>query len=237
VRAVIFDFFGTLTDPRAEIARESVYAETARALGVAPARFWAEMTATFRDRITGKLGGTAATLRAVAVRCGAAPGSDQVDEAVRVHLRGAKRLAAPRAGALETLDELRGRGFRLGLISDCSSELAECWTATQYSARFDAVVLSWQQRCRKPDPRLYARAVALLGVPPEECWYAGDGGGRELTGAMAAGMTPILVTNAAVPAAAAHRSDPDEHVARYVIDELAALLPLVGTGRCSQTRG
>ena len=35
------------------------------------------------------------------------------------------------------------------------------------------------------------RACQELGVPPERCLYVGDGGSRELTGAIEAGMTAV----------------------------------------------
>jgi putative hydrolase of the HAD superfamily len=231
VRAIVFDLFGTLTDPRAEVARESVFAETAHALGVEPAVFWTEVAATWRDRITGKHGGTLETLRVVAARCGVAPYGRHVDDLVRVHLAGAERLRAARAGALGVLDELRRRGFRLGLVSDCSSEVPEGWAASPYAGRIDAAVLSWQEGRRKPDPRLYATVADQLGVRPEACWYVGDGGGRELTGAAATGMQPVLVTNGAAPGAAACRADPDDHVPAHAIDDLPELLALVGVPR------
>ena len=93
---------------------------------------------------------------------------------------------------------------------------------------FVPLVLSWQERCRKPDPRLYATAARRLGVGPGECWYAGDGGGRELTGARRAGMRPVLVTNAGVPGAARHRVDPGDVAWEYTVDDLTGLLPLLG---------
>jgi len=62
----------------------------------------------------------------------------------------------------------------------------------------------------------------------ETCWYVGDGGGRELSGARDAGITPILVTNALVPQAAGHRADPDDYTPQHQIPDLPDLLGLVG---------
>jgi putative hydrolase of the HAD superfamily len=74
---------------------------------------------------------------------------------------------------------------------------------------------------------LYAAITARLGVPPEDCRYVGDGGGRELTGARAAGMVQILVTNAAAPGAARYRSDPGDFAADRAVDDLPAVLAMV----------
>jgi putative hydrolase of the HAD superfamily len=227
VRAVVFDFFGTLSDPRAESGRQAAFGATAAALGIPADRFWAAMAASYPERIVGHFGGTRDTLTAIARRCGVAPTDDQLDAAVAVQEAGAERVRPPRPGALELLDRLRVDGFRLGLISDCSSELCEAWPTTPYAPRIDVPVFSWREGCRKPDPRLYAAAATRLGVPASECWYVGDGGSREHDGARRAGMRPVLVTNAAFPEARGFRTDPDTYRPDAVIDDLAELAALL----------
>ncbi len=83
--------------------------------------------------------------------------------------------------------------------------------------------------CRKPDPRLYATVAARLGTPAEACWFVGDGGSREHQGALAAGMHPVLVTNAAYPEAIHYRVDPDGYRPDVVIDDPKELPDLVGS--------
>jgi putative hydrolase of the HAD superfamily len=228
VQAVIFDFFGTLTHPAAEADRREAFAATAAALGVGGEAFWHVMGASFTERITGVHGDTRATLLAMARRCGVEPSRAQLEAAVEVQREGAERVRRPRDGVFEVLAALRARGFRLGLLSDCSSELCEGWSRTPYAPHFDAVVFSWQEGYRKPDSRLYATAAYRLGVPVESCWYVGDGGSREHSGALAAGMLPVLVTNAGFPGAAAYRDDPDSVLPDYAIDDFTELHDLIG---------
>jgi len=223
MRAVVFDFFGTLTDPAAEALRGPSFGVTAAALGVPADDFRAAMSGTFPQRIVGAFGDTRATLREVAGLCGADPSPAQLDAAAAAHHEGAVAVRRPRPGALAVLDRLRAAGLRLGLISDCSSELVEAWPTTDFAARIDAPVFSWQEGHRKPDPRLYAAVGTRLGVAPADCWYVGDGGGREFQGALAAGMRPILVTNEAYPAAAAHRADPDPTIPDLSVKDLIEL--------------
>jgi putative hydrolase of the HAD superfamily len=227
MNAVVFDFFGTLTDPSAEALRRTAFDATADALGVEPAAFYAAMAGSFPDRIVGSYGDTRATLATIARACGVTPAAAEMDRAVAVQHDGAAKVRVPRPDALATLDELRARGSRIGLISDCSSELCEAWPRTPYAPRVDAPVFSWRERRRKPDPRLYATAASRLGVTPGDCWYVGDGGSREHRGARAAGMRPVLVTNAGYPGAQAHRFDPDDYVPDLVVDDLAELLDLL----------
>jgi putative hydrolase of the HAD superfamily len=228
VRAIVFDFFGTLTDPAAEIHRRSSFSDTADALGIPLDTFWAAMGESFPERIIGRLGDTRQTLLAIA-RCGTSPTSDQLDAAVVAQKAGAESVRPPRPGALDLLDRLRAEGWRLGLISDCSSELCEAWPATPYATRLDAAVFSWQEGRRKPHPRLYATAANRLGVAAADCWFVGDGGSREHDGARQAGMRPILVTNAAHPEVTMLRSDPDPYRPELVIDDLAELPGLMKT--------
>ncbi len=231
MRAVVLDLFGTLSDPAAEVTRRAVVADTAAALGVAEDVFWGHLRSSFRDRIVGRHGSTRQTLRFLAQACGATPTPAQFEHALQVHLDGARRLRAPRAGALEVLVKLRCRGFTLGVLSDCSSEVVEGWAASPYRELVDVAVLSWQEGRRKPDPQLFAAVASRLQVAAQSCWYVGDGGGRELSGARDAGMTAVLVTNALVPEAAGHRADPDDYMPRRQIADLPELPGLVGSAK------
>jgi putative hydrolase of the HAD superfamily len=177
----------------------------------------------------GAYGGTRDTLRAIARQCGTDPDERRLDHALAVHRAGAERVRTPREGVLAVLDHLRATGYRLGLISDCSSELCEAWPETVYAPRIDAPVFSWREGHRKPDPRLYATAAARLGVPPDECWFVGDGGSREHDGALRAGMRPVLVTNAGHPEVSGLRSDPDTYLPDHRIDEIDGLIRLLGS--------
>ena len=56
--------------------------------------------------------------------------------------------------------------------------------------RFDAVVLSQELRIRKPDPRIYRKALELVALPPERCVFVDDLGGN-LKPAKQLGMTTI----------------------------------------------
>jgi putative hydrolase of the HAD superfamily len=142
MRAIIFDFFGTLTDPSAEMLRTETFAATAEALGVPPEPFSAAMSGSFPERIVGAYGGTRETLLAMARLCGAEPDGERLDLAVRTHHAGAERVRTPRREVLAVLDHLRARSYLLGLISDCSSELCEAWPNTVYASRIDAPVFS-----------------------------------------------------------------------------------------------
>ncbi|WP_328991845.1 HAD family hydrolase [Kribbella sp. NBC_01245] len=229
MKAVVFDFFGTLSDPSAESGREELYRATGQVLGVDPAKFWTEMSASFADRITGRLGDTNATLAEVAARCGGSPSPENLAEAVVLQLANAALVQRPHPKAYDVLSWVRARGLRTALVSDCSSELVELWPHHPLAPLLDEAVFSWEQGYRKPDARMFTTAVDRLGLSREDCWYVGDGGGREIYGSAQAGLTPILVTNAHYPGAAAFRDAPDNHLPTHHIPDLSALPDLMST--------
>jgi putative hydrolase of the HAD superfamily len=89
------------------------------------------------------------------------------------------------------LTSLKRNGYKLGLISNCSSEEVTVLKNNALYTYFDNVILSYEVKCAKPDQKIYDLSMKELGVLPEQCVYIGDGGSDELNGAKKAGMTPI----------------------------------------------
>ena len=186
IRAVVFDLFGTLIDDSPPADYGEFLAETAQALGTEPERFYELWDAHDVARYTGPI---EACFEAICAELGVADFSP----ALALRLERLRGLLVPRPDALATLRALRERGFRLGMISNASSEMSGLWAESDLAALFDAVLFSADERMMKPDRRLYLRMAALLGVNPEECVFVGDGAYGELQGAAAAGMAPVLI--------------------------------------------
>jgi putative hydrolase of the HAD superfamily len=120
-------------------------------------------------------------------------GPDAAAAAFELRREMTRRSLVPMEGAVETLDGLRAAGLRLGLISNCSSEVGELWEDSPFAGRFDAVVLSADVGLKKPDPRIFRLALDRLGVEPGEAVFVGDGEADELPGAEAVGMRAIQI--------------------------------------------
>ncbi|MDY3561786.1 HAD-IA family hydrolase [Gemmata sp. JC673] len=81
------------------------------------------------------------------------------------------------AGAREALTDLRGRGLRLGVISNTGNrsraELAELLPPDFDWGVFcgPLVLLSAEIGVAKPDPEIFRRAVAASGVTAPECLF------------------------------------------------------------------
>ncbi len=87
-----------------------------------------------------------------------------------------------------TLNEFRRR-YRLGIVSDaqrifCKPELR----ALRLENFFEAIVMSSDYGFRKPDPRLFHIALAILDVPASEAAYIGNRFETDLVGARDAGL-------------------------------------------------
>ncbi|WP_406180994.1 HAD family hydrolase [Streptomyces canus] len=191
--AVVFDFFGTLTPSTPKHVWDDHAARSAAPLGI-PARTWrAALDASFPDRATGSLGDLAATFRTLAHRTGADPSEEALAAACAARMAAQRELFALRADAVPTLIELRDRGLRLGVLSDCTSELAETWSQLPLATLVDARVLSCEEGRRKPDPELFRLIARRLDTDPQNCLYIGDGGGDELTGASNCGMQAYML--------------------------------------------
>ena len=98
---------------------------------------------------------------------------------------------------LAALDRLRAAGIRTALVSDAGADDVECWERSPLCERLDAVVFSYEVGVRKPDPRIYQRALDAIDASPGAAIFVGDGGSDEHRGARAVGMKTVLVTRLA----------------------------------------
>ncbi len=187
-RAVIFDFFGTLT---LSVRRGPQHADIARTLGCDPEVVRGVLDRTFHSRARGTFGSAEATLRWVTEQAGGHPQASQLRAAVPARVDALRADTRLRPDAMSTLTAIRSRGLRTGLISDCTHELPAFLPRLPMAPLLDARVFSVELGVCKPEPAIYLAACDRLGVEPSECLYVGDGGSRELTGAAAVGMTAV----------------------------------------------
>lgn len=89
------------------------------------------MSGSFPRRIVGAHGNIRATLHAMAHAGGVSPTSGVLDEAVDVTMPGPSGYADRERAGWTPSDTFRRRGFRTGLLSDCSSERCEVWAGSR----------------------------------------------------------------------------------------------------------
>jgi putative hydrolase of the HAD superfamily len=208
VRAVVFDYFGTLTPSVLAITTPEEQATLGALLGVDPGELETAWQGMFMERSTGRSGDLPTTLRTVAGRIGGTPSDENVAEAARIRTAAYRRSAVPRRDAVEVLSALRERGLRIAVVSDCTLELVTMWPDLPVSTVVEQTVFSALVGKRKPDPEMYRLACERLGVEAGECVYVGDGGSNELTGAKAFGMRAVLLADEQW--SVGHRYDADD---------------------------
>ena len=221
-RAVLFDFFGTLTR---SVRRGPQHAEIARTLGCDPEIVRGVLDRTFHSRARGTFGSAEAALRWVSEQAGGSPRPAQLQAALPARIDAVRADTRLRDEAVPTLTAIRERGLLTGLISDCTYELPAFLPGLPIAPLLDARVFSVEFGACKPDPAIYLAACEQLGVAPDECVYVGDGGSRELTGAAAVGMTPVRL---AAPDLRNHLVfDADHDFAGLEVEYLTDLLDLI----------
>jgi putative hydrolase of the HAD superfamily len=221
-RAVLFDFFGTLT--RA-VRQGPSHRWMARSLGCDPDAWLKLMAETFYQRASGRFGEPTVVLRDLAARLGARP-SEEALRLVRAQRVATIASDGPlRRESVPVLRALRNRGLRTAVVSDCWYELPALLPGLPVYPLLDASVLSVEVGRCKPDPKIYLAACERLNVAPQECLYIGDGGSRELTGARAVGMRAVRL---AAPDLTEHLTyAPDDQFRGPVVASLRDLVALV----------
>jgi HAD superfamily hydrolase (TIGR01509 family) len=91
-----------------------------------------------------------------------------------------------------TLQALRERGCRIGLLSDIHVDLRPEFVAAGLDEYIDAYVLSFEHGVQKPDPRIFAIALDALGVAAAETLMVGDRASHD-GAAVAVGITTLLL--------------------------------------------
>ncbi|MBD3347963.1 MAG: HAD-IA family hydrolase [Candidatus Eisenbacteria bacterium] len=98
----------------------------------------------------------------------------------------------PVEGLESTVEELRGRGLKVGIISNSDGRLDARLAGIGIRDLFDFVIDSAVVGVSKPSPRIFEMAVEESGVPPEEAAYVGDYYEVDVVGSRGAGMRPVL---------------------------------------------
>jgi putative hydrolase of the HAD superfamily len=94
----------------------------------------------------------------------------------------------PREGAGDALAALERRGLALGVVSNLDQRLPGILAGLGLARHLRAIVLPARAGAAKPDPRIFAHALAELGVGAGETLFVGDDSARDLAGARAAGL-------------------------------------------------
>jgi putative hydrolase of the HAD superfamily len=190
-KAVIFDLFGTLVPSFTEREYRGILRQMAGILDVPPPAFEVAWSETFSESVLGIIPGIKEKVILTGRQMGSEFARDKAAAAADLMNGYSARCMQPRTGAPEVLSQIKQKGLKTGLVSDCTPDAPELWKKTVLAPLVDVTVFSCLVGLRKPDPRIYRLAIGQLAVDPAECLYVGDGASRELTGALEVGLRPI----------------------------------------------
>jgi putative hydrolase of the HAD superfamily len=206
-KAVIFDLFGTLVDIYDRAGYYSVLREMMSVLKTPPDDFIKLWRNTNDKRATGGFRTLEENIEYIGHELKINFSKNQIERACKIRMDFVARALEPKPDAIETLAQLKSSGYKIGLISNCSTEPPVIWPDTPFAPFFNTAIFSSTCGLQKPDPRIFKLATKNLGVKPEECLYIGDGDGNELTGAAGVGMRPVLIRHSGADSANALHSD------------------------------
>lgn len=125
-------------------------------------------------------------------------------------------------GALELLDTLRGKGCKLGIVTNgFASTHHRKLDVLGLRPLVDAIFLADEMGMVKPDPGCFTHACRVLGSDPARTAMVGDRYDRDVIGAQAAGLFTVLVDVHAIPL------PPGAVPADAVVDTIAEVLEVL----------
>jgi 2-phosphoglycolate phosphatase len=184
VKAVLFDFDGTLADTAADLSRALNRLRTARGLAELPL---AELRPHASAGARGLIG----------AGLGIAPGHDEFESLRSAFLKHyeAEICVDTRlfAGVPELLAAIEARGLRWGIVTNKSTRLTRLIVRMlALDARAACVVCGDSTPHLKPNPASLLLAAQQLALAPADCFYLGDDL-RDIQAARSAGMRPVAV--------------------------------------------
>ncbi len=185
IKAVIFDMYETLvTQFRSPLYYGAHIAEDA---GVPVEEFLPSWRATDYDRATGKMTLEDA-IEKLLVQHGVYSKEVYTKIVEKRLIIQADCFSHMHEEIIPMLVALKGKGVKIGLISNCYSEEAAIIRESKLFPFFDVACLSYEQGITKPNEEIFHSCMNALGVTAVECLYVGDGGSNELETARKLGM-------------------------------------------------
>ncbi len=195
------DAGNTLIGMDTELLREMLASEGISATAEAVARAEAAARPALSRWIASGVSTEGAATLAVYLReTLVAIGHRGVDEAALRRMAAALRSVDTRGlwsrvlpGVPEALRTLRAAGLRLVVVSNADGTVESGLARVGLRELVDLVVDSHVVGFEKPDPRIFAHALAAVGASPAETLHVGDLYAVDVVGARAAGIDAVLL--------------------------------------------
>jgi putative hydrolase of the HAD superfamily len=232
VRAVIFDFYGTLAETPdwgpswAELVASAGYElpddVRDRWWKDAPNGMEHDEHSQSRDHY---VAWQHARVRGMLEECGV-PRATQDELIDRVRAVGAHRRMAAYDEVDDVLAALRARSLALAICSNWDWDLDDALDAAGLTGAFDVVVSSAWIGARKPHRRIFDAVLDRIDVSPEDALFVGDTWVCDVEGPRTVGLEPVYLRRAHF---GVDDTAPDDHLEQDVhrASDLRALLDLL----------
>jgi putative hydrolase of the HAD superfamily len=188
IRAVLFDLDGTLYDRDAAIVRvaELQFDAFRTELGI-DKRLFVDRIVELDDHGHNR---TPRLHHALAEELGFGPDlADRLEDFFRFRYPSECRISED---GIDTLRRLRASGKKLGIVTNgpttWQSRKIDCMGIADF---FDSIVISETEGIRKPDRRIFERALERCGSVASESLFVGDHPEIDIQGAREAGLIPV----------------------------------------------
>lgn len=126
--------------------------------------------------------------------------------------------------AIETLELLRDRGMKLGLLTNGAHDPQwEKIKRFDLARHFDVIVVEGEFGRGKPEPDVFHHALATVGVAAHEAWHIGDNLYADVGGAKSVGIAAAWIHRDRLSRPESEHAEPDASVAH-----LEEFVPLLG---------
>jgi putative hydrolase of the HAD superfamily len=192
IRAVLFDFYDTLAhvDGEAILAGRRAIAERAGVDEQAMAALWRDSA---EQRMLGTLGSLEEQIGGMLLQLGRPAEPALLRELAEIDVRAWQQAVQLYPDAVPALETLKARGYRLGVLSNCSNQAGYVIERAGLDHIFGALTLSFRLQLAKPQPEIYHAACRALDVAPAESVFVADGAFGELDAARALGIVAVLI--------------------------------------------
>lgn len=191
--------FGTLVHSFFGASYEQFLLDTAAALSLPYKTFKDQWHKTSKARSKGFYPDIRANIEGILKSLNMPIIPEKIESAVLLRYEVTRQSLVLRSDALETIRELKKRGLKTGLISNCSPDVPLFFPATGVPSLLDASIYSCDANLMKPDPKIYLLVCKKMSVLPQDSMYVGDGYDYELAGATNLGMKAVLIRPAEEP--------------------------------------
>lgn len=118
----------------------------------------------------------------------------EIENEIRLFFRDRRRLVLEYDYSEGWLKELKAEGYGIYLLSNYSEDHFRYISQTfRFFGLEDGMVISYREKCLKPERRIYEILFERYGLKPEECVFLDDSP-ENIKGAIEAGMHGIVFT-------------------------------------------